>query len=616
MELPRRSRGDELLKPGELSDLRARLRNMSREHDLATVIACAFDHRTRMLPFIFADMRMVPAGVRAIASAMLDAGFHKTRIVLQQWNRNFRPSEMRLDGRIPDLFMVSSMQIHTTECKALIRDVCRIDPALRPLVIAGGPKAIYEPWDVFSADPEDRWGADVAVTGEEYVLLSLLEVLLSIRAGGEPLRSTFIRARNSGMLDGIPGLVYARTDLEGAPEELIDTGVQRLVGDLDELPHPVLGYSVLEPPSRKTTLGLAALPTSKVRSHSRIGSLVLTFGCKFACPYCPIPAYNQRQHRVKSGERIADEMIRLYNTYGIRYFFGADDNFFNDRERTLPILETIAKARKNREGKRYSFRWGTEVTIHDTLKMKDQMRLVRDSGIRALWLGVEDMTATLVKKGQSVNKTTEAFGVLREYGICPMPMMMHHDTQPLLSRGDQPYGLLNQAKVLRKAGAISLQVLMITPATGSRTYEEAYTSGLIYRSAGGRPVEVHMLDGNYVVASRHPAPWRKQLNLMATYAYFYNPIRFLWGLVRPKSRLYLADSGMQVIGMWGLSQTVRRTLGWAVRLIRGGITRTERSPASVIPMRSPDGQPASHALPGTPGGSPVQLTVSASSAVS
>ncbi len=77
MELPRRDRGDELLPPGELSDIRKRLRNAARQHDLTTVIACAFDHRTRMLPFIYADLRMAPAGVRAIGSAMADAGFKK-----------------------------------------------------------------------------------------------------------------------------------------------------------------------------------------------------------------------------------------------------------------------------------------------------------------------------------------------------------------------------------------------------------------------------------------------------------------------------------------------------------------------------------------------------------
>jgi hypothetical protein len=205
MELPHRARGDELLTPGELAAIRLRLRDVAPKHDLATVIACAFDHRTRMLPFIYADTRMVPAGVRAIGSAMVDAGFQKTRIVLQQWNRNFRPSQMHLDGRIPDVFMVSSMQIHSQQCELLIRDACRIDPSERPLIIAGGPKIIYEPWDVFSTDPGDPWGADVAVTGEEYVLLHLLEVLLSARSHSESMRATFLRARDSGALDGIPG---------------------------------------------------------------------------------------------------------------------------------------------------------------------------------------------------------------------------------------------------------------------------------------------------------------------------------------------------------------------------------------------------------------------------
>jgi hypothetical protein len=382
-------------------------------------------------------------------------------------------------------------------------------------------------------------------------------------------------------------------------EELVDTGIQRLLGDLDELPHPVLGYQLLEPPSSKPTLASQALPADLVRRYSPIGALVMTFGCKFACPYCPIPAYNQRQYRSKSGQRIADEMSRLHSQYGIRYFFGADDNFFNDAKRAVDIMDTIASAKRDGALPRYHLRWGTEVTVHDILQMKEHLPLARRASLRALWIGVEDMTATLVKKGQSVDKTIEAFRLLQEHGICPMPMMMHHDSQPLISRGQKQYGLINQIRLLRKAGAVSLQVLMITPATGSRQYEQAFTTHLVYESAAGRPVETHMLDGNYVVASRHPRPWGKQLNIMAAYLYFYNPLRFLYALVRPKSNLYLADSGMQLIGMWGLTRTIRRTLGWAVRLLVGPITRKSCVPASPIPMRGPDGQPAPHALPDT-----------------
>ena len=598
MELPRRARGDELLKSGELNGLRQRLRLLAAAHDLTTVIACAFDHRTRMLPFCRADMRMAPAGVRAIGSAMLDAGFDKTRIVLQQWNRKFRPSQMRLDGRMPDVFMVSSMQLHSAAREALIRDACRIDAAHRPLIIAGGPKAVYEPWDAFSCDPRDPWAADVAVTGEEYVLLNLLEVLLSHRASNEPLRDAFVRARDGGALDEVPGLVYARADDAGVAEALVDTGVQRLVGDLDELPHPVLGYRLIEPPSSLATLGSHALPADRIRKYSPIASLVLTFGCKFACPYCPIPAYNQRQHRVKSGERIADEFRRLHTDYGLSAFFGADDNFFDDKKRTVEILQTLAETQIGGMPIRKKIRWGTEVTVHDTLQMRDHLRLVRASGVRALWLGVEDMTATLVKKGQSVGKTVEAFGLLRENGICPMPMMMHHDEQPLISRGPKPYGLLNQIRILRKAGAISMQVLMLVPATGSKLFSGTYTSGMVYESVAGRPVEEHMLGGNYVVASHCPKPWRKQANILIAYLWFYNPLRLGVALVRPKSKLYLADAVWQVLGMWGLAQTVRRTFGWLLRLRWGQVQRKHSPPASRIRMVSPEGGPAHHDVRG------------------
>ncbi len=631
MELPPRSRGDELLKPGELAAIRLRLQNVAQKHDLTTVIACAFDHRTRMLPFIYADTRMVPAGVRAIGSAMVDAGFPKTRIVLQQWNRNFRPSQMRLDGKMPDVFMVSSMQIHTAECKALIRDACRIDPANRPLIIAGGPKVIYEPWDVFSADPADPWGADVAVTGEEYVLLNLLEVLLSVRVVGESMRTTFGRARDSGLLDEVPGLVYAHGRRDGVADELVDTGIQRLLGDLDELPDPVLGYSLLEPPNRRSTLATRAITADQVHKHSPIGSLVLTIGCKFTCPYCPIPAYNQRQYRTKSGERIAEEMERIYREYRIRFFFGADDNFFNNKQRTLDIAETLARKVDAGSRPHCKIRWGTEATVHDTLQMKEHLPLIRRAGLWGLWLGVEDMSGALVKKGQDTDKTLEAFGLLRASGIFPVPMMMHHDSQSLYTRKDQS-GLLNQVGLLRKAGALYMQVMMLTPSPGSKLYVDTYTSGLAYQSVDNIAVESYIVDGNHVVASRDPKPWRKQFNVLAAYMYFYNPLRFLTALLRPKSRIpfadvdawhdsqeeqvsprrgklrrrilrkisvHLGDSAVQLFGMWGLAHTIRHTLIWTLRLMRGNVKRHTQVPASRIPMRGVDGSPASHALPGT-----------------
>jgi len=588
MELPRRTRGDELLRPGELVELRGRLRRLSERHDLTTVIACAFDHRTRMLPFIYADTRMAPAGVRAIGSAMVDAGFPKTRIVLQQWNKNFKPSRMRLDGRVPDLFMISSMGMHSDRALEMIRDVRQLDAAVRPLIIAGGSHAVYEPFLFFGDERSGNAGPDVVVTGEEFVLLSLLEVILSYQTQGESPRSAFFRARADGALNQIPGLILPlgpRVETQGVAEELIDTGIQRLLGDLDELAHPVHGYQLLEPPGRDQTLSPRALEPARVRRHSPIGSLVMTFGCKFACPYCPIPAYNQRQHRLKSAERIADEMWRLHKEYGLRYFFGTDDNFFNTKSRTLDIVQTLAAKEFDGVPLHKKVRWSTEVTVHDTLQMKEHLPLIRKSGCRALWLGVEDMTATLVKKGQSVDKTTEAFQSLREAGICPMPMMMHHDSQPLRSRGTN-YGLLNQIRLLRKAGAVSLQVLMMTPSPGTKLFAETYTKGLVIARAGGREVRPYMHDGNYVIASSHARPWRKQFNLLLGYLYFYNPLWLAVNLWRRKTKVGMKPAYMQLVGMIGVSQSIRRTFGWAIRLMFTRIRRHTLPPQTTVPMRT------------------------------
>jgi len=589
MELLSRQRGDILVRPGECLDIRRRLRRIARRHDLGAVVVSAFDARTRMLPFYYASTHMAPAGARAVGAALFDSGIEKVRVVCQQWNRNFRPSAMALDGRMPDLLLISSMQIHGAQCTALIRDACRIDPVRRPLIIAGGPKVIYEPWSVF--DLGGGAAADVAVTGEEYVLLELLEVLLGERAAGEPLRSAFARARDGGALEAVPGLVYAAGEPPGRDAELIDTGTQRLVGDLDELPHPAIGLALLEPPSRKATLAARPMEPSRVRRRSPIVGLVFTSGCRFHCPYCPIPAYNQRQHRLKSPARIADEMTRLNRQFGLRYFFGTDDNFFNDRARSLEIVEALARAEIAGRPLGRRVGWGTEVTVHDTLGMVPHLPTVRRAGAVALWLGVEDMTATFVRKGQSVEKTTRAFALLRGAGILPVPMLMHHDGQPLLTRGSD-YGLINQVRLLSRAGAVDVQILSEIPAVGSRVYEDAFTSGRVIGAAGGRAAEPYMLDGNYVLASREREPWRMQLRVAAALAFQYNPVRLLATALRVGTSPYLIGLSMQASGVWGLINSLPRMLGWASRLMRGGIARRLQPPGPTLPIRRLGDRPA------------------------
>ncbi|MCZ6815128.1 MAG: radical SAM protein [Planctomycetota bacterium] len=581
MELAKRPLGDEYTKPGALTDLSRRLSANPQMRELTVLIMYAFDRRTRLLPFLFADSRIIPAGVRAVADGLDAAGLTRSRIVFQLWSPNVRPSRALIDGRLPDILMVSSMQIHAREAYKLVADALTIPEDKRPLILCGGPKSIYEPWDYFAQGERGEINADVAVTGESYVLFELLERLLEHKSPGETMRQAFLRARKNEALHDIPGLVYRVDPPGGGEAHLIDTGIQKLVQYLDELPMPLAAFSKLEPPHRGHNLSRRPVSLDTIHKRARITSLIITQGCKFRCSYCPIPAYNQNSFRFKSPERLGDEMTLLQQKVGLRNFFGTDDNFLNRRETFTEIYDHLAT--RTIDGRRFNkrVRWATEATIHDAYNSIDTFAQARRAGLRALWFGVEDLTATVVKKGQAGDKTEEVFHAMNENGLCPMPMMMHHDGQPLYTR-NSPYGLMNQVHYLRKAGAISMQITALTPAVGTNFYDTPYRDGLVFKNINHKPVDEAHFDGNHVVASNESKPWLKQFNLIAGYATFYNPLSLLGAIFKPKRRLSGADVGMQVIGMAALAKTAVDSAQWAWRLWRGPIEPCKAVPGATL----------------------------------
>jgi radical SAM superfamily enzyme YgiQ (UPF0313 family) len=595
MELLSRAKNDRYTRPGEYRELERRLRRYRAAAEIPTLVAYAFDFRTRLGPYVFTDMKLITAGPRAIAAALYNAGFTKTRVALRQWNRNLCVNEARIDGQIPEMLLVSSMQIHSASAYEMIADAYKLGED-RPFILAGGAKAIYEPWDLFGLGPNGQYSADVVVTGEEFVALELLERLLEFRAGGEHLRKTFHRLRRSGLLDDIPGLVFAEGDERAPLKRLINTGIQRLVQNLDELPHPLLALQLLEPPHRRRTLSRQAIPVEKLYRYASIISVVTTHGCKFHCPYCPIPAYNQFTFRHKSPELVRDEIAAMAERTGISNYFSTDDNFFNNRETVEEIFTAMAKGKVHGRPFRDKIFFGTEATEYDVFKNQDLLPVCRDGGLRAIWFGIEDMTAELVKKGQSPEKTKKLFEILNQHGICPMSMMMHHDGQPLSSRGNL-YGLLNQVRFLRRSGSVSLQVTILTPSVGSKGYEEPYEKGMVIDQAAGRKVEDHHYDGNHCIATTDPHPWRKQLNIYLAYASFYNPINFVRTIANWRDPVWTMRLVYQVYGMAGVVKSLATGWGWLKSLWKGPIAKQTCVPGPRLEMVPPSSTTPSSTTP-------------------
>ncbi|MBN2445377.1 MAG: UDP-3-O-(3-hydroxymyristoyl)glucosamine N-acyltransferase, partial [Phycisphaerae bacterium] len=433
--------------------------------------------------------------------------------------------------------------------------------------------------------PEAGTGADCVVTGEAFVLLDLLHTILADQQAGWTARDAFEQARLAGRLNDVPGLVYLSPDSCADEPVAVNTGVQHLLRDLDEYPLPDAGYRSIEPPHHRRTLAAQPCAPKRVGRLSPIASVIATQGCRFNCPYCPIPAVNQRTWRHKSAQRFAAEMKHIHENFGIRGFFGTDDNFFNDRASVESLMSELGRTTTDGVPLGQRIKFYTEGTQADVYKNRDLLPMCRNAGLRGIWFGIEDLTGKLVKKGQSADRTEQLFSLMNKLGIQPHAMMIHSDAQPLRSAPNDLSGLLNQARYILKQGAVSYQCTYLGPAIGTRDLEPALTSGAVYRHVGGKPVPNAFQDGNHVVASRHPYPWRQQLNLLRAYFTFYNPvntIRALLGIrknpVSPRQLVY------QLVGQIGLLLTIPRMLAWARRLKLGPIEPYDGLATARIPM--------------------------------
>jgi hypothetical protein len=105
---------------------------------------------------------------------------------------------------------------------------------------------------------------------------------------------------------------------------------------------------------------------------------------------------------------------------------------------------------------------------------------------------------------------------------------------------------------------------------------------------GGQPVEDYLFDGNHCIATGDQRPWRKQLNLTAAYATFYNPLNLLRAALRFDS-LWSYRVFFQLFGNLSVVRSLWQDRGWLLRLSLGEIERHSEPPRIEFPMIAPEG---------------------------
>jgi hypothetical protein len=226
----------------------------------------------------------------------------------------------------------------------------------------------------------------------------------------------------------------------------------------------------------------------------------------------------------------------------------------------------MARSKARQRPFRERIRFATEATQFDTYRNRDLLPLARDAGVHALWFGIEDLTATLINKGQKPAQTIELFRLMREQKISPMAMIMFHDGQPFFTPGSL-YGLYNQMKFLREAGAVTVQCTAHGPAVGTRERESTYSGGRVLDRLGAYTIPESMFDGNHVMVGGGEAMWKRQLKLLGGYASFYNPVNLARALRRDGSLLRRRRIGYQAAGMLATAWTAVKMAPYIARLM-------------------------------------------------
>ena len=185
--------------------------------------------------------------------------------------------------------------------------------------------------------------------------------------------------------------------------QLVKTKERRLIADLNHIPFP--DRSEYYKNFSKTDYLTAIISASR--------------GCYAHCAFCSIAAFYKQLRgksiRVRAPSSVVNEIEIIYNKYGIKKFFFADDNFLSVRLIHSSWLIDFIEELKNREIK-ISFDIDCRVNDVDF----NQFKYLKKNGLNGVFLGVESFnqrTLDTLNKNVTVQDNFDAIATLRKLRI-------------------------------------------------------------------------------------------------------------------------------------------------------------------------------------------------------
>jgi len=192
--------------------------------------------------------------------------------------------------------------------------------------------------------------------------------------------------------ENIPGISYRKGD------KIMHNPDRGFIENLDELPIP--DWSLV--PYRKYIMPIRFRPYFYV---------ITSRGCPYSCTFCAQKKYYGEGVRLRSPEKIVDEIKFLKANYGISDFMMWADTFTINREHTMEICERLIH-----DG--IKIHWTT--TTRADLVDEEMLKAMKKAGCWLVVHGIESGDQNIldaIKKGTTVSKIEETVYLEKRLGL-------------------------------------------------------------------------------------------------------------------------------------------------------------------------------------------------------
>jgi radical SAM superfamily enzyme YgiQ (UPF0313 family) len=209
-------------------------------------------------------------------------------------------------------------------------------------------------------------GGPGASFGAERIISSFKQVDIIIRGEADTaLKMIIEQMEKGGMIEPTKGVVFRDGD------NIIDYGWPDPIQDLDSLPIP--DYEICS-----TDVDIEEAVTLEVGR-----------GCPFACTFCSTSRFFKRKFRVKSVQRIMEEIELIQERFGQRRIKMNHDLLTFNREYIISLCDELSKLDP-------SVKWGCSARL-DTLD-SEMLRRMKHAGCDRIYLGIESVTKRMQQK--------------------------------------------------------------------------------------------------------------------------------------------------------------------------------------------------------------------------